>query len=450
MTPGAAALAVDRLEVARAEALRGTPAIPGDKSISHRALLLTLLAAGRSRIAGASDGEDVRTTRLIVEALGARLTEAATAAGFRGEVIVDSPGIDSLRAPTGTLDCRNSGTTLRLVAGILAGQAFGAVLDGDESLRRRPMRRVVEPLRAMGAEVRSSDAGTPPLAIRGRRDLTAIDWMPATASAQVKSAILLAGLHANGTTRVHEPIPTRDHTERMLRSCGVDVRTIDDGPGGGIVELAGGQTIEPLDLAVPGDASAAAFWLVAAAAHPAADLELRNVGTNPGRRGALDILREMGARIEETPITAVGHGDEPVADLRVRSSELRGVDIDARRAVAAIDEIPVLCLAATQARGVSTFRAVGELRVKESDRIAGIVAGLSAFGANVAVEGDDVRIVGPTPLEGARVDGQGDHRLVMTFAIAGLLASGRTTINGAASAAISDPGFVAELERIRP
>jgi 3-phosphoshikimate 1-carboxyvinyltransferase len=439
-----------RLDVAGASALRGSPALPGDKSISHRALLLALLARGTSRITAASDGEDVRTSRMVIERLGARVKAGVfPEPPANVQYTVESEGIDGLRAPDGTLDCRNSGTTLRLVAGILAGQPFEAILDGDGSLRRRPMRRVVEPLRAMGAEIAATDAGTPPLTIRGRRELTAIDWTPATASAQVKSAILLAGLRAEGTTRVHEPIATRDHTERMLRSCGVDVRTTADGAGGAVVELAGGQSIAALDLVVPADASAAAFWLVAGASHPDAELRLAAVGTNPGRRGALDILREMGARIEETAYPGERDG-EPVADLRVVSSELHGIDVDARRAVAAIDEIPVLCLTATQARGVTTFRGVGELRVKESDRIAGIVAGLTAFGAKVSVEGDDVRIVGPTALEGASVDGQGDHRLVMTFAIAGLLASGRTSINGAASAAISDPGFIAELERIRP
>jgi 3-phosphoshikimate 1-carboxyvinyltransferase len=450
-------LVMDGLAVAHAAALRGTPALPGDKSIGHRALLLALLAQGTSRITGLSDGDDVVTTRRLIERLGAGVVDAI-GSGATTSVLIESPGLDGLGRPPATLDCRNAGTALRLVAGILAGQPFETVLDGDASLRRRPVGRVVEPLRAMGAALTPSPDGTPPLRVRGRRDLAAIDWTPAVASAQVKSAILLAGLRARGTTRVHESVPTRDHTERMLRACGVDVRTMTDGADGTVVEVAGGQRPRPLDLAVPTDASAAAFWLVAGAAHPDADLALRDVGANPGRRGALDILLAMGARIDEArasdpneagvtaPPADVG---EPRADLRVRSSELRGIDVDPRQAVAAIDEIPILCLAATQAHGVTTFRGVGELRVKESDRIAGIVTGLSALGANVAADGDDVRVVGPTPLHGASVDGSGDHRLVMTFAIAGLLAAGRTTISGAASAAISDPGFIAELERIR-
>lgn len=444
----------DDVEVPEAARLRGSPGIPGDKSISHRALLLALLAEGRSTIVGASEGEDVRSTRSVITALGARVTERSLP-GSASTLVVESDGIDSLRAPGGVLDCGNSGTTLRLVAGILAGQPFEGRLDGDASLRGRPVGRIVEPLRAMGADLEASTAGTAPLRVRGRPPLRAIDWTPAVASAQVKSAILLAGLRAEALTRVHEAVPTRDHTERMLRARGVDLRTIDDGAGGSIVELRGGQGVAPLDVVVPGDPSAAAFWLVAGAAHRDAELELLAVGLNPGRRAAIDILREMGASIRESVdgsaagARPAGPDDEPIANLRVVSSELRGAEVDARRAVAAIDEIPILCLAATQARGVTTFRGVGELRVKESDRLHGIVTGLSAFGANVTVHGDDVRVLGPTALHGAAVDGFGDHRLVMTFAIAGLLASGLTTIRGAAGAAISDPGFFATLERIR-
>lgn len=443
-------LVAEAAVVSTARALRGRPALPGDKSISHRALLLALLADGTSRISNASASDDVRATRRVVEQLGAQVTEVRRRASASW-LLVESAGSDRIRRPGAVLDCGNAGTALRLTAGILAGQPFEAVLDGDASLRRRPIGRVAEPLRAMGAELTCSPAGTPPLRVHGRRDLAAIDWTPVVASAQVKSAILLAGLRAEGTTRIHEPLPTRDHTERMLRTRGVQVRAIEDGLGGTIVELPGGQTVRPVDVVVPADASAAAFWLVAGSVHPDADLELEAVGVNPGRRGALDILRAMGARIDGDGGGATGRSrdDEPTADLRVRSSELRGVDVDARRAVAAIDEIPVLCLAATQARGRTTFRGVGELRVKESDRIAGILEGLSLLGANVAADGDDVHIVGPTALRGASVDALGDHRLAMTFAIAGLLASGRTTITGAASAAVSDPGFLAELERIR-
>jgi 3-phosphoshikimate 1-carboxyvinyltransferase len=271
------------------------------------------------------------------------------------------------------------------------------------------------------------------------------------ASAQVKSAILLAALRADGTTRVRERIATRDHTERMLNARGVAVRTTPDASGGAAIEIDGGQPVRPCDETIPGDPSAAAFWLVAGAAHPDAVIDLARVGMNPGRRVAIDLLREMGAAIDDSPIElAPGGADvEPVADLRVVSSGLRAIDVSAGRVALAIDEIPILCVAATQANGTTTFRGAGELRVKESDRLAGIVHGLTAFGADLSVSGDDVRIVGPTVLRGTSVDGLGDHRLVMAFAIAGLLATGRTSIAGAASAAISDPGFFIELERIR-
>ncbi|HEY2917257.1 MAG TPA: 3-phosphoshikimate 1-carboxyvinyltransferase [Candidatus Limnocylindrales bacterium] len=436
------------VEVAGARALRGAPSLPGDKSISHRALLLALLADGRSAIKGASEGADVRTTAAVIERLGAQVQRL-----HDGALIVDSGGLGALRGGRDrrTLDCQNAGTTLRLLAGILAGVPGSWVLDGDASLRGRPMARVAEPLRAMGAGVGASATGTPPLQIEGRSPLRAIDWTPAVASAQVKSAILLAGLRAEGTTRVHEPTATRDHTERMLRARGVIVRSRPSEDGfGAITAIEGGQDVLPRDEAVPGDASAAAFWLVAGAAHPDAALGLTTVGTNPGRRGAIDLLVAMGASLEERAVLlAADDTGEPAADLRVRSAELHGIDIDPRLAAVAIDEIPVLAVAATQARGTTTFRGVGELRVKESDRLAGIVEGLTALGAKVSVAGDDVRVVGPTPLRGAALDGRGDHRLVMAFAVAGLLASGTTSITGAASAAISDPGFFSQLERIR-
>ena len=441
-----------QVEVAGVPTLRAYPRLPGDKSISHRAVLLALLARGRSTISGASSGDDVRSTLRVAERLGARIVQRRHPDDHNLLLEVDSDGVEglalsSLAGPP--LDCGNSGTTMRLVAGILAGRPVDATLDGDASLRGRPMARVAEPLRAMGAQIDTAIGGRPPLRIHGHAPLDAIDWTPPVASAQVKSAILLAGLGAQGVTRVHEDVPTRDHTERMLRARGVRVRTTAASAGGATVEIDGGQAVAPLDTVVPADASAAAFWLVAGTCHPDAEVRLSGVGINPGRRGALDILALMGARIDVATWPSSEPGGEPIADLEARTSELRGVDVDPRQAVAAIDEIPVLAVAATQARGTTTFRGVGELRVKESDRLAGIVEGLTALGANVTVAGDDVRIVGPTPLRGAAVDGRGDHRLVMAFAIAGLIASGTTSISGAASAAISDPGFLAELERIR-
>ncbi|MGH2897850.1 MAG: 3-phosphoshikimate 1-carboxyvinyltransferase, partial [Solirubrobacteraceae bacterium] len=359
---------------------------------------------------------------------------------------------DALRAPGDALDCGNSGTSLRLFAGILAGRPVTATLDGDASLRGRPMARIIEPLRSMGATIEGSDGGShAPLTVTGRSPLRAIDWSTPVPSAQVKSAILLAGLRAQGVTTVRESIATRDHTERMLRARGVPVRTRHDGDAGAVIEMEGGATMQAMHQQVPGDPSAAAFWLVAGAIHPASELRLRGVGVNPTRRAVIDLLSRMGAAIDEMPPSAAAaDGDgEPIADLKVRSSELRAIELDPAETAAAIDEIPVLCLAATQARGRSVIRGAGELRHKESDRIAGIVDGLAALGARIQADGDDLVIDGPTPLAGAVVDSRSDHRLALTFAIAGLVATGHTTISDAACVAISYPTFFSDLERIR-
>ena len=437
--------------VDRATRLHGELRLPGDKSISHRALLLALLANGTSRVSGAGDGADVRSTAAIVETLGARVTRSPAEAE-NVDYVVSSPGSGRLRAPVSPLDCGNSGTTMRLLAGILAAEGMDAILDGDASLRRRPMARIVQPLRAMGAWLEGMAGERPPLIVSARSGLRAIDWETPVPSAQVKSAILLAGLSAEGATRVRESVATRDHTERMLRARGVAVRSGERGDGV-VVEIEGGQGIAPRDEAIPGDPSAAAFWLVGAAIHPDADLEIRGVGVNPTRRAIVDILRRMGAAIEERgagsaqdPATDVG---EPVADLRVQSSELRAVELEAAETAAAIDEVPILSLAATQARGRSVIRGAGELRHKESDRIAGTVAGLTALGARIEAVGDDIVVDGPADLRGSTVDSLGDHRLALTFAIAGLVAEGRTTIIGADAVGISYPSFFADLERIR-
>lgn len=421
--------------------------LPGDKSISHRALMLALLARGASLVRGAGDGADVRSTAGIVAALGAIVDRLETDAAGNLDYRVTSPGIDDLAVPGGVLDCGNSGTSLRLFAGILAGQPFEATLDGDASLRSRPMARIGEPLRAMGAEIDGPTRGaTPPLTIRGRRPLAAIDWTTPVPSAQVKSAILLAGLRADGTTRVREAIATRDHTERMLRDRGVQVSTIAVGARGVVVEIEGGATPAARDERVPGDPSAAAFWLVAGAIHSRAEIRLRGVGVNPTRRAAIDLLRGMRAEIDETGLS---DGGEPRADLTVRSSDIEAIDIGPAETAGAIDEIPILCLAATQARGRTTIRGAAELRHKESDRIVGVVTGLRALGAKVQNQGDDLIVDGPTPLHGAAVDSLDDHRLAMMFAIAALVADGKTTIRGASSAAISYPAFFRDLERIR-
>ena len=430
--------------------LRGELRLPGDKSISHRALMLAAIANGESRIVGAGDGGDVRSTAGICAALGAQVHRIGGESGNADYRIV-SPGADALREPTADLDCGNSGTSLRLFAGLLAGLPFRSVLDGDDSLRRRPVARIIEPLRSMGAVVhaRSNDS-LPPVTVVGRTPLQAVDTSTPVPSAQVKSAILLAGLRADGRTTVRESVATRDHTERMLRARGVDVRSEVDG-GGVAVSLEGGMKVDAVSERVPGDVSAAAFWLVAGATHPDAELTLRDVGVNPTRRAVIDILRAMGADIEERPIggdTTDDRVGEPIADLVVRSSELRAIDLGPADVAAAIDEIPILCLAAALASGTTTIRGAGELRHKESDRIDGTASGLRALGVRVDVDGDDLRIHGGSRLVGATTDSLDDHRLAMTFAIAGLLARGETTVQRPGSAAISYPGFFADLKRV--
>ncbi len=439
--------------VSKAARLRGEPRLPGDKSISHRALLLAALAGGRSLVLGAGDGRDVQATAGIVAALGAGV-ERVREDGLNVDYAVESPGPEGLCEAESVLDCRNSGTSLRLCSGMLAGLPFFSVLDGDASLRSRPVARIIEPLRSMGAELYARKSHSlPPLVVIGRSRLRPIDYTTRLPSAQVKSAILLAGLRAEGATTVREAIATRDHTERMLRARGVPVRREPaESLGGGAVAwtIEGGGGLAALDERVPADPSAAAFWLVAGAIHPDAQLALRAVGVNPTRRAAIDILVRMGALIEETALGPAEPSDagEPLADLTVRSSELVAVDLGPAEVAAAIDEIPILCLAATQARGRTTIRGAGELRNKESDRIAGIAAGLAALGAGIEVSGDDIAITGPTRLRGAATETLDDHRLAMTFAIAGLVASGTTTIDRAESAAISYPGFFIELERL--
>ncbi|MFI5254896.1 MAG: 3-phosphoshikimate 1-carboxyvinyltransferase [Candidatus Limnocylindrales bacterium] len=446
-------LTADVVTVRPAARLRGGFALPGDKSITHRALLLAAMAAGASRIEGGSDALDPHSTAGCLRALG---VEVERRAGTDGNATwtVRSAGWASWRQPRDTLDCGNSGTTMRLLAGALAGVSLEVSLDGDASLRARPMGRVITPLTAMGAVVRSLHGDDrPPLHIVGRRTLRPIDHTTPVPSAQVKSAILLAALAGEGTTIVRESVATRDHTERMLRARGVAVGSVaDDRTGQTSVSLEGGQTVQAGDERVPGDISAAAFWLVAGAAHPDAELTLTGVGVNATRRMALDLLRRMGARIDERPLAT--KGGEPAADLIVRSSALEAIDVSPAETAAAIDEIPVLCLAASCARGTSRIRGAGELRHKESDRLAGIAVGLGALGARIAVEGDDLVIEGGAGrpgfgLRAGEAKSHDDHRLAMTFAVAGLLAGGATTLDGATSVSVSYPTFFDHLERAR-
>jgi 3-phosphoshikimate 1-carboxyvinyltransferase len=423
--------------------------LPGDKSITHRALLLAAMAQGRSHIVHGSGALDPRSTASCLRSLGVHV-DATPTHGGNLDWTVESDGWTRWSDPSGVLDCGNSGTTLRLLAGALAGREGYAVLDGDASLRGRPVARIIGPLRSMGATLhaRASDS-LPPVTVVGTRPLRAAEHRLPVPSAQVKSAILLAGLAADGSTTVREPVATRDHTERMLRRRGVPVRTEADGRDANVVTVEGPNSPSARDERIPGDVSAAAFWLVAGSIHPDAELVLENVGTNPTRRRAIDLLRAMGARIEESE----GGSDadaEPVATLTVRSADLRGIELTSRDVAEAIDEIPALCLAASGARGTTTIRGAGELRRKESDRIAGIADGLRALGGDVRVDGDDITIHGrPAGLRGATVQTHGDHRLAMTFAVAGLVASGTTTVADADSAAVSYPTFFSDLEGVR-
>ena len=410
--------------------LRGDVTVPGDKSISHRAIMLAALADGDSRIEGFLESEDARRTEAIFRAMGVDIQTPAP-----GKRIVRGVGIDGLRAPLEALDCGNSGTAMRLLAGLLAGQRFGSVLMGDASLSQRPMRRVTAPLERMGARIEVREGGLPPLTINLNNGLQAIDHELEIASAQVKSAILLAGLYASGTTCVREPRPTRDYTERMLAAFGWP---IEFSPG--LARLAGGHRLSATDVAVPGDFSSAAFFIVAATLVPGSELRLRRVGMNPRRTGLLHVLRAMGADIVEHP--AGEQGGEPVVDLVVRHASLHGIEVAVEHVADMIDEFPALFVAAACATGVTTVRGAAELRVKESDRIAAMATGLRALGVRVDESGDGATIHGG-PVQGGEVDSLGDHRVAMAFAVAGQLARGPVHIGDTANVATSFPGFAA-------
>jgi 3-phosphoshikimate 1-carboxyvinyltransferase len=407
--------------------LEGEVRVPGDKSVSHRALILGALAEGETVVEGLSSGADVGSTRTCLEALGVEISGAAPSVRVRGR------GLGGLKAPAGDLDAGNSGTTMRLLAGVLAGHPFPARFTGDESLMRRPMKRVAEPLRAMGATVGLSAAGTAPLTVSGGA-IRGIEYALPMASAQVKSAVLLAGLHAKGGTTVVEPAATRDHTERMLAAFGAPVSV-----RGLRVSVEGGSRLTATKVLIPGDPSSAAFWVVAATLAPGSELAVRGVGSNPTRTGYLNVLARMGADIHREP--ARGEGGESVEDLVVSCSELIGVEVTADEVPGLIDEVPILALAAALASGESRFRGLGELRHKESDRLMGIASLLTSFGASARVENDDLLITGVKTLKPAQVDSLGDHRLAMTGYIAGFLAKGDSGVLGASCAEISYPTF---------
>jgi 3-phosphoshikimate 1-carboxyvinyltransferase len=412
--------------------LRGSLQVPGDKSISHRAIMLGALAEGETRISGFLEGEDALATLAAFRHMGVTIQGPD-----QGRVLVRGVGLHGLRGPDGPLDMGNSGTSMRLLCGLLAGQGFRATLVGDASLTRRPMRRVTEPLARMGALIETSPTGTAPLHVRPAGGLKAIDYPMPVASAQVKSSLLLAGLYAAGETCVTEPAPTRDHTERMLRGFGYPVRT-----ALGRVCLTGGGRLVATDLEIPGDISSAAFFLVGASIAPGSDLTLTNVGMNPTRIGVLNILRAMGADIEVR--NAREAGGEPAADLRVRSARLRGIRIPEDQVPLAIDEFPALFVAAACAEGETVLTGAEELRVKESDRIQVMTEGFAALGMEVEPRADGIRIRGKgAALGGGEVDSHGDHRIAMSFAIAALRAGGPIAVRDCANVNTSFPGFAA-------
>ena len=426
--------------VRRPARLRGVVRVPGDKSVSHRAALLGALASGPSTVRGFLASADCRATLDCLRQLGVEWQLVEEAPGV-ATVEMQGAGIRGLVEPDDVLDARNSGTALRLLAGILAGQPFASVLTGDDSLRTRPVDRIVTPLRQMGAQLSARDGDRlPPLAIRGG-SLRGIRYRLPVASAQVKSAVLLAGLFAEGETVVEEPMPTRDHTERLLQAMGADVRR--EGPA---VRLTPPNALSAVDVEVPGDISAAAFWLIAGAAHPDAELSLPKVGVNPTRAGILDVLCKMGTSIDIGEQRMVG--GEPVADIVVRSSRLRGVEIGGDLIPRLIDELPALAVAATVAEGRTVVRDAAELRVKETDRIAALTHELRRMGVAIEEQPDGFIIEGGHEPRGARVSGSGDHRLTMALAIAGLLAGEETTVEDGDSVAISYPGFWGALEDI--
>ena len=409
--------------------LRGELRVPGDKSMSHRAIMLGALADGVTRVKGFLEGEDALATLAAFRAMGVAIERPAA-----GEVIVSGVGLRGLEAPAAPLDLGNAGTGMRLLAGLMAGQHFDTELTGDASLCSRPMGRVLDPLTLMGAEITAQAGGRPPLRIRGGRDLKGIHYDLPMASAQVKSCVLLAGLYSEGRTSVTEPAPTRDHTERMLRGFGYAVEK-----DNGVISLRGGGALRACDIDVPADISSAAFFLVAASSAPGSELLLTHVGVNPTRTGVINILSLMGADISLQNEREVG--GEPVADIRVRHAPLRGIEIPPEQVPLAIDEFPALFIAAACARGRTVLRGAEELRVKESDRIAAMAEGLDVLGVKNEVLEDGIVIEGGGPIGGGEIQTHMDHRIAMAFSIAALRAQGEIRVLDCDHVATSFPGF---------
>ena len=418
-----------RFHVQPGGALKGAIRVAGDKSISHRSIMMGSLAEGTTHVSGFLEGEDALATLNAFKAMGVKIEGPDN-----GKVVVHGVGMHGLQQPQASLDVGNSGTSMRLMSGLLAGQAFSTTLIGDESLTKRPMKRVTDPLALMGAQIETTETGTSPLNISSVAALKGIDYDMPMASAQVKSCLLLAGLYAEGETWVTEPAPTRDHTERMLQGFGYEV--MQDGPRRGV---KGGGKLTACDIDVPADISSAAFFLVGASIAEGSDLTLQHVGMNPTRDGVINILRLMGADIEVSNERVIG--GEPVADLRVRSAKLKGIQIPEDQVPLAIDEFPALFVAAACAEGETILTGAEELRVKESDRIQVMADGLIALGVDAKPTPDGIVIQGGA-IGGGSVGSHGDHRIAMSFAMAALRATGDISIDDCANVNTSFPGFV--------
>ncbi len=423
----------------KAKPLRGAVLIPGDKSITHRAIILSALAKGRSRIQGYLPSEDCERTLAAFQSM--RISIQKTNKSGKDLLEVEGKGLKGLTEPEDVIDCGNSGTTMRLMSGLLSGQSFFSVLTGDQSLRKRPMKRVIEPLRLMGAEISGRAEGTQaPLAISGKA-LKPVAYHLPIASAQVKSAILLAGLCTEGRTTVYEPGPSRDHTERMFEFFEVPFKK-----KGAALSVEGGGSFQARDINIPGDISSAAFFLVAGSIVPGSEIMLKNVGLNPSRTGVLEVLQKMGADIQIQPLSS--STNEPVADLIVRFAPLKATLIEGPLMTAVIDEFPILCVAAARAEGTTVFRDGGELRVKESDRIERMAEGLRGMGLDLETHSDGISIEGRADWKSTACKTDGDHRIAMSMTVAGLLTDGGNHVDDLKCINTSFPGFLTLLSQL--
>ncbi len=417
-----------------ARGVSGALMVPGDKSISHRYAMLAAIAEGRSKISNYSSGADCHSTLAVLESLGVQVLREGR------DITIEGVGLRGLKPPAGDLDCGNSGSTIRMISGILAGQGFASRLTGDESLSRRPMQRIMEPLRLMGASIEAREGGFAPLLVRGG-ELQPLDYTPPVASAQVKTCVLLAGLYAAGETIVREAVRTRDHTELALREFGAEIRVEP-----GLAAVKGPAVLQGRELRVPGDISSAAFFLVAALLFPDSSLTIAGVGMNPTRSLLLDFLTSMGARFK---ILQIGEsGGELLGDLQIRGGPVRGGEIKGALTAALIDEIPALSILGAVSENGLRVRDARELRVKETDRIRAIVENLRRMGVEAEEREDGLEIPGRQTLRGATVDSFGDHRIAMAFAVAGLAAAGETIVEGAEAASVSFPEFFDTLRQV--